>query len=70
LATALKQAVHDDANMLRALKAGWEVAWREHNVEDLGRLVNFWQKLVDKPTAIAHMHRVETAAREWDNLQQ
>ncbi|MEO7108920.1 MAG: hypothetical protein ABI183_00665 [Polyangiaceae bacterium] len=68
LAGAFKTALNDDGDALRLLHAGWTVAWREHDVENLGRLVNQWSQLIDPFEARARLTLVEEAAQGWGNL--
>jgi hypothetical protein len=62
------KALGDDVEVARALEIGWELTWSRHDVENLGRLANFWAKLLDREAAIARLARVEEAAAGWGNL--
>jgi hypothetical protein len=54
--------------VLRCLNTGWEVAWAEADVENLGRLTKQWAHLVGRSEAVARWRRVEEAALAWDGL--
>jgi len=68
LAEGFKEALGDDAEVERALAAGWELAWGQRDVENLGRITNQWARLLDPRAAAERLARVEQAAREWGRL--
>jgi hypothetical protein len=65
LATALQLALGDDQAAREALERGWDIAWRDHDVENLGRLAATWSKVGLKEEGVARLQRVEAAARGW-----
>ena len=67
LATAYRLALEDEGAALRLLNAGWTLAWRQHDVENLGRLTNQWHAL-NPAEASTRLRRVEEAAAGWGNL--
>src|SRR5215471_8280417 len=40
LAHGIEEALGDDAEVTRALTAGWDLAWSQRDVENLGRITN------------------------------
>ena len=68
LANGFKKALGDDAEVARTLEAGWELAWSQRDVENLGRIANTWAALIDRGAAAARLSRVEQAAGGWGQL--
>lgn len=62
------KALGDDADVARALEIGWELAWSQRDVENLGRVANTWAGLLDPKAAAARLSRVEQVAGSWGRL--
>ncbi len=68
LADGIRVASGDAGEVRRVLSVGWELAWGAKDVENLGRVANYWQKLLGRDEAVARLARVEEAARGWGDL--
>ncbi len=65
LADGFVAALADKDEARRLLEAGWLLAWSARDVENLGRIVNQWAKLLDAGEARQRLEQVEAAARQW-----